>query len=48
MLTTELDKTNAGYGIAGTYFITPLFQAKTSFERAYRLPESMELFVVRL
>lgn len=40
---TELDKTNAGYGIAGTYFITPLFQAKTSFERAYRLPESMEL-----
>ena len=33
-----------GYGAAGTYFIVPWLQTKVSFERAYRLPSSGELF----
>lgn len=38
---SELD--NLGYGIATTYFILPKLQAKASFERAFRMPESVEL-----
>ena len=39
-------KTNSslGYGAAGTYFIFSALQSKLSFERAYRLPSSKELF----
>lgn len=38
------DKTNFGYGAAVTYFILPKLQAKLSYEKAYRLPESTEMF----
>lgn len=38
------DKTNFGYGAAVTYFILPKLQAKLSYEQAYRLPESTEMF----
>lgn len=38
------DKTNVGYGAAFTYFILPKLQAKFSYEKAYRLPESTEMF----
>ena len=34
----------AGYGAAGTYFILNDLQAKLSYERAYRLPTTDELF----
>ncbi len=33
-----------GYGIAGTYFIRRNFQAKVSYEKSYRLPETEELY----
>lgn len=33
-----------GYGVAGTYFILPEFQAKLSYEKAYRLPTIEEMF----
>jgi outer membrane cobalamin receptor len=33
-----------GYGAAGTYFILKELQAKLSYEKAYRLPTSDELF----
>ena len=33
-----------GYGVAGTYFITPAVQAKLSYEKAYRLPTIEEMF----
>lgn len=33
-----------GYGAAATYFITPNWQAKASYEKAYRLPTTDELF----
>ncbi|MES2810621.1 MAG: TonB-dependent receptor, partial [Bacteroidota bacterium] len=33
-----------GYGLAGTYFLSPKFQLKTSYEKAQRLPEATELF----
>lgn len=33
-----------GYGLAASYFITPGFQLKASFEQANRLPEANELF----
>lgn len=33
-----------GYGLAGTYFIIPNLQAKLSYEHAYRLPNTEELF----
>ncbi len=33
-----------GYGAAGTYYIGKDFQAKLSYERAYRLPSTDELF----
>jgi len=33
-----------GYGIATTYFLTPRIQAKASYERSYRLPDTYELF----
>ena len=37
-------KTNFGYGAAATYYILPSLQAKFSYEHAYRLPESIEMF----
>lgn len=37
-------KTELGYGAAFTYFILPKLQAKVSYEHAYRLPESNEMF----
>jgi len=33
-----------GYGIASTYFIMSNLQAKASYEKSYRLPETDELF----
>lgn len=33
-----------GYGVAGTYFILPVLQAKLSYEKAYRLPTIEEMF----
>lgn len=33
-----------GYGAAGTYFFMPELQAKLSYEKAYRLPTTDELF----
>ena len=33
-----------GYGAAGTYFILKSLQAKLSYEKAYRLPTSEEMF----
>jgi len=38
------DKSNLGYGAAVTYFIIPKLQAKLSYEKAFRLPESTEMF----
>ena len=35
---------NNGYGIASTYFLTPLLQVKGSFEKTLRLPENDEMF----
>ncbi|MBF0576980.1 TonB-dependent receptor [Dysgonomonas sp. GY617] len=37
-------KTYFGYGAATTFFILPKLQAKLSYEQAYRLPESTEMF----
>lgn len=37
-------KTNFGYGAAATYYVLPSLQAKISYEHAYRLPESIEMF----
>ncbi|MGJ1262651.1 TonB-dependent receptor [Sphingobacterium spiritivorum] len=33
-----------GYGIAGTYFLSPSLQLKASFENAKRMPEAEEVF----
>ncbi|MFT3904094.1 MAG: TonB-dependent receptor [Niabella sp.] len=33
-----------GYGIATSYFIVPALQLKASYEHAYRMPESGEIF----
>ncbi|NSL87650.1 TonB-dependent receptor [Chitinophaga sp. Mgbs1] len=33
-----------GYGLAATWFITPRLQLKSSYEKAFRLPENEELF----
>lgn len=38
------DKTQFGYGAAFAYFIIPKLQGKISYEHAYRLPESNEMF----
>lgn len=38
------NKMEIGYGAAFTYFILPKLQAKLSYEHAYRLPESNEMF----
>lgn len=40
----NVDKTEFGYGAALTYFIIPKLQVKASYEHAYRLPESNEIF----
>ena len=37
-------KHNFGCGAAATYYILPSLQAKVSFERAYRMPEAVEMF----
>lgn len=37
-------KSNFGYGAAATYYVLPSLQAKLSYEHAYRLPESTEMF----
>lgn len=37
-------KTEFGYGAAVTYYLLPFLQAKLSYEQAYRLPESIEMF----
>lgn len=37
-------KQRYGYGVAATYYILPSLQAKVSFERAYRMPEAVEMF----
>jgi outer membrane receptor protein involved in Fe transport len=36
--------TRLGYGLAGTYFVTPGLQLKASYELANRLPEAEEIF----
>lgn len=33
-----------GYGISAAYFVLPKLQIKSSYEKAYRLPESTEMF----
>jgi len=40
----ENDINKLGYGIASSYFITPFFQLKASYERSNRLPENEEMF----
>jgi outer membrane receptor protein involved in Fe transport len=40
---TSTSTDHVGYGAAGAYFILPALQAKVSYERTYRLPESTEL-----
>lgn len=35
---------NSGGGVATTYFVSPNFQFKASYENTYRLPETLELF----
>jgi len=40
----EESKINMGYGGAFTYFVLPKLQTKVSYEQAYRLPESNEMF----
>lgn len=40
----DVNKTEFGYGAAFTYFIIPRLQVKASYEHAYRLPESNEMF----
>lgn len=37
-------KQRYGYGAAATYYILPSLQVKVSFERAYRMPEAVEMF----
>jgi outer membrane receptor protein involved in Fe transport len=36
--------TRLGYGVAGTYFVSPSLQVKASYELTNRLPEAQELF----
>jgi len=43
-LVQENSLNKIGYGIASTYFIMPNLQAKASYEKSYRLPETDELF----
>lgn len=40
----KVNKTNIGFGSAFTYFLLPKLQTKVSYEHAYRLPESSEMF----
>ena len=40
----KVNKTNFGYGSAFSYFLLPKLQAKLSYEHAYRLPDSNEMF----
>ncbi len=47
--TTEYEKlktsnSKLGYGFAGSYYLNKAVQLKTSYEKAIRLPENMELF----
>lgn len=41
---TSRSENAMGYGVAGTYFITPELQTKLSYEKAYRLPTIEEMF----
>ncbi|GAA4791503.1 TonB-dependent receptor [Olivibacter ginsenosidimutans] len=41
---TSYSYNNPGFGVATAMFIYPQLQAKASFERTYRLPESGEIF----
>lgn len=41
---TSRSVSSVGYGAAGTYFILPGWQAKLSYEKAYRLPTIEEIF----
>lgn len=43
-LVQENSLNKIGYGVASTYFIMPNLQAKASYEKSYRLPETDELF----
>jgi len=43
-LIQENSLSKIGYGLASTYFIMPNLQAKASYEKSYRLPETDELF----
>lgn len=40
----NVDKTEFGYGAAFTYYIISRLQGKVSYEHAFRLPESNEMF----
>lgn len=40
----KVNKTEFGYGSAFSYFLLPKLQAKLSYEHAYRLPDSNEMF----
>ena len=37
-------KQRYGYGAAATYYLLPSLQVKVSFERAFRMPEAVEMF----
>jgi len=41
---TTFSYANPGYGLATAYFVHPRIQVKGSFEHAYRMPESSEIF----
>lgn len=41
---TSYNYNNPGFGVATAMFVHPQWQAKASFERTYRLPESGEIF----
>lgn len=43
-LVHETSMNKLGYGVASSYFIMPNLQAKASYEKSYRLPETDELF----
>jgi outer membrane receptor protein involved in Fe transport len=40
----EVNKQNAGYGLATTYFLLPELQLKASYEHTYRMPWASEIF----
>ncbi len=40
----EVNRDKLGYGLAASYYILPELQVKASYEKAYRLPESEDIF----